>query len=112
MPYYPFICNTCGETYTFKRHYDAASLPAMCAKCEEPLERVYTVPMMAVPEMNAADVMNRHIRGEGEPVAGLSQAQTVAAAKAIANSKHGWKAGVHPQRSYPGQPARNYYGKE
>lgn len=106
MPLYPYICPSCGVEEEIKRPFSARFF-AYCARCSVPMVRVYTPPVISVPEMNAVDVLNRHARGEGDPVPGWSQAKTQKAALAQAAQPKVFSGKVPDKVSYPGSPAHN-----
>lgn len=79
------------------------------------MQRIYTPPVISIPETSAVDVLNRHVRGEGDPLAGYTQAQT----KWMANEKartqkleKGQKSSSLPTRSYPTGGPKAYYGSD
>lgn len=117
MPRYDYWCEACGQTTEYKFPAPPPST-TLCNRCNWPeAQRVYSVPVIAVPEMNAQDVLNRHYRGEGDPVPGMTQAQTMQAARAKYVAEKKAKAlksnKGYPTISTPATPgAHRYYGPD
>lgn len=114
--FYQYHCIQCD--YDFDVRLPAPESVWMCPLCENLTGvRVYTAPILHIPEMNAIDVLNRHTRGEGDPLPGYTQAQTKRMALAKAQiEKQGRRGGTqldrnnHPLKSVGSRPARPDYG--
>lgn len=83
MATYIFYCASCDETYEADRPMSQSGLGLLCAKCEQPAKRIYTVPQIAVPVYKAADVMNEYAAGD-RIVPGQTREQTMFYANGLA----------------------------
>lgn len=83
MATYVFWCETCEETYEVDRPMSQSGIGLVCAKCEKPAKRAYTVPQIAVPVYMAADVMNEYAAGT-RVVPGQTREQTMFYANGLA----------------------------
>ena len=80
-------------------------MTAWCPAHQTGMRRVWTPPVLSIPEQSAVDVMNRHVRGEGDPAPGMNQAETKWVANEMARvqkRERFQKPGNTPTRSYPG----------
>lgn len=93
------------------QHYFEVRMPMndysgqFCVEHMSSANRVWTMPVISMPETSAVEVLNRHVRGEGDPLPGYTQVQTkwMANEKArIQKREKGQKSGGGPSQSFPG----------
>ncbi len=110
---YDFYCPV-GKHYFEVRMMMSDYSGQFCVEHMAHANRVFTTPQISVPETNAVDVLNRHARGEGDPLPGYSQAETkwMANEKArIQKREKGQKSGSGPTQSFPsGGAVSRVYG--
>lgn len=102
--WYEFYCDTCKEQEDILMNMNNYT-PIWNGLCGHSLRRIFSVPVIAFPETSAVEVLNRHARGEGDPLAGYTQEQTkwMANEKArIQKREKGQKSGGGPSQSFPG----------
>jgi hypothetical protein len=94
---------------------EVSSTDWFCKEHNWGLQRIYTAPVLSIPETSAVDVLNRHARGEGDPLPGYTQEQTrwMANEKArIQKQEKGQKPSSTPTRSFATGGPRPYYGPD
>lgn len=102
---YDFQCQSCGDILEIKWPMNHELPTVTCDDCESPMQRLYSMPVISMPETSAVEVLNRHVRGEGDPLPGYTQAQTkwMANEKArIQKREKGQKSSSGPSQSFPG----------
>jgi hypothetical protein len=81
MPYYDWICDPCAIVRTVKRTFETAADPLICTRCEEPMERVFTVPVLHDNfRVDAKETWDRWYSGT-ETAPGMTREQTMATAR-------------------------------
>lgn len=113
MAKYVFYCAACDESYEVDRPMSQSGIGLVCAKCELPAKRIYTVPQIAVPVYMAADVMNEYASGE-RVVPGQTREQTMFYANGLAKMQKknkGKKAASGPTISTGTNPVATPYTK-
>jgi len=77
----------------------------LCFECEVPMQRIYALPQLITSYESAADVMNKALAGQGDPMPGMTRAQTQHTARmhldAVKKNKGG-KSSNAAHISYPG----------
>lgn len=102
--FYDFQCPVDNEIVEVGMSMNGIS-PVFCGKHDQKMIRLYSAPQINIPEQSAVDVLNRHARGEGDPLPGYTQAQTMwmANEKArIQKREKGQKSASGPSQSFPG----------
>lgn len=114
MAIYTFFCSDCQEAYEIKRPMSQSGLGLICAKCENPAKRTYTVPQISVPVYMATDVMNEYASGD-RVVPGQTREQTMFYANGLAKMQKknkGKKDGsLAPTISTASSPVATPYNK-
>ena len=78
---YEFWCDTCEEITAFKHTMkEGPPFMPLCFECEVPMQRIYALPQLITSYESAADVMNKALAGQGDPMPGMTRAQTQHAA--------------------------------
>ena len=103
---YDFECPTDG-TFEVVRPMADSHRPIECPSCgTRQITRLYSPPVISVPETSATDILNRHASGLGDPTPGMTQAETKWYANEMARhakTQQGGKDNIlQPSRSYPG----------
>jgi hypothetical protein len=87
MPIYSFVCPGCGaqRDIRFPMLYMTEHYKPLCKDCPTLMERLWTAPAVQIVP-SASDVLNRALRGEGDPMPGKTMAETQKAAQQMAAS--------------------------
>jgi hypothetical protein len=98
MPFYDFICEDCAIVRTVKRTFETAGDELICSRCEEPMERVFTAPVIRDNvRIPATETWDRWYSGQ-ETAPGLTREQTMAAARSYyKDQKH--YTGLNPKKT-------------
>jgi len=66
MPFYDYVCLTCGVDVLVRSSMEEAGEVHRHDPCDQPMQRVWTMPLVAIPDPGGNDFMNRVASGDIE----------------------------------------------
>lgn len=110
MPFFEYWCENCDREFTKRRPFSESDEPLTCAFCEQPAERIMSLPVILdASPVKATETWDRWYSGK-EVATGMTREQTMALArKYYRDQKH--HTGMQPAKtiSTPSNPVASPY---